>query len=45
MPSVMEAQINNADASSSFSPCTLVKRVLSRIHINSGMLKMRVIVM
>src|SRR5580658_3865540 len=38
MPSVMEAATNKAEASNSFSPVTLLKRVLERIHISRGML-------
>src|SRR6516164_11829793 len=45
MPSVSDAAINKAQASSSFSPLTLVKRALESTHISSGMLQMRVSVM
>src|SRR5882724_4886031 len=45
MPSVMDAAINSADASNSFSPVTLLKRGLARIHISRGMLKIRISVM
>jgi hypothetical protein len=34
-----------AEASNSFSPVTLLKRLLQRIHISRGMLKMRISVM
>src|SRR3954470_20407635 len=45
MPSVMEAAINRAEASSSLSPLTLLNRALDRIHISRGMLKIRISVM
>jgi hypothetical protein len=45
MPSVIEAAMKSAEASSSFSPCTLVKRLLDRIQISTGTLKMRLSVM
>src|SRR3981081_1098193 len=45
MPSVIEAAMNKAEASNSFSPLVLVKRALERIHISKGMLKMRISVM
>src|SRR5260370_26071798 len=41
----MEAAVKSADASNSFSPCTLLNRTLERIHISRGMLKMRISVM
>src|SRR4029077_6577707 len=41
----MEAAMNNAEASSSFSPVTLLKRLLDKIHISRGMLKIRISVM
>src|ERR1035437_3913920 len=41
----MEAAMNSAEASHSFSPLTLLKRVLERIHISRGMLKIRISVM
>src|ERR1700730_14426846 len=41
----MEAAMNSAEASNSFSPFTLLKRPLERIHISKGMLKMRMSVM
>ena len=37
--------MNKAEANSSFCPLALVKRLLERIQISSGMLKMRVSVM
>src|SRR3954468_12026967 len=37
--------MNTSDASNSFSPCTLLKRALERIHISKGMLSIRVSVM
>ena len=37
--------MNSAEASNSFSPFTLVKRLLERIQISRGMLKMRISVM
>ena len=37
--------MKSADASNSFSPCTLLKRLLERSQINSGMLTMRLSVM
>jgi hypothetical protein len=45
MPSVIEAAMNNAEASNSFSPFTLLNRLLDKIHISKGMLKMRMSVM
>src|SRR5882672_3431099 len=45
MPSVIEAAINNAEARISCSPGMLWKRLLERIQISSGILKMRVSVM
>src|ERR1700690_1217220 len=45
MPSVIEAAMNRAEAKSSFSPLVLGKRLVERIHINSGILKMRLSVM
>src|SRR5208337_4341267 len=45
MPSVMAAAMNNAEASNSFSPLTLLKRGLDRIQISRGMLAMRISVM
>ena len=45
MPSVIADAMNNADASSSFSPVALLKRELERIQISKGMLAMRVNVM
>src|ERR1700722_2938088 len=41
----MEAAMKSAEASNSFSPFTLLKRLLARIHISKGMLKMRISVM
>src|ERR1039457_2664687 len=41
----MEAMMKIAEASNSFSPFTLLKRPLERIHISRGMLKMRMSVM
>jgi hypothetical protein len=41
----MEAAMNSAEANNSFSPVTLLKRPLERIHISRGMLKMRISVM
>ncbi len=41
----MEAAMKIAEASSSFSPVTLLKRLLDRIHISRGMLKIRMSVM
>ena len=37
--------MKSAEASNSFSPLTLLKRPLDRIHISKGMLKMRISVM
>jgi hypothetical protein len=37
--------MNSAEASNSFSPFTLVKRLLERIHISRGMQKIRMSVM
>ena len=37
--------MKSAEASNSFSPFTLLKRPLERIHISKGMLKMRMSVM
>ncbi len=37
--------MNSAEASNSFSPFTLLKRPLERIHISRGMLKIRMSVM
>ena len=37
--------MNSAEASNSFSPLTLLKWVLERIHISRGMLKIRLSVM
>ena len=37
--------MNTSEASNSFSPCTLLKRALERIHISKGMLSIRVSVM
>src|SRR5579864_3422370 len=45
MPSVIDAAINSAEASSSFSPFTLLKRALDKIQISKGMLKIRISVM
>ena len=45
MPSVMEAAMNKAEASNSFSPFWLLNRALERIQISKGMLKMRISVM
>lgn len=45
MPSVIEAPINRAEASNSFSPFWLLNRPVERIQINSGILKMRTNVM
>src|SRR5580700_3052679 len=45
MPSVIDAAINRAEASSSFSPPVLSKRLVERIQISSGILQMRVSVM
>src|SRR5205807_8191237 len=45
MPSVIDAAMNRAEASSSFSPVALEKRLLERIQIRRGMLKMRISVM
>src|SRR5690242_11518058 len=45
MPSVIDAAMNSAEASSSFSPFALGKRLVDRIQIRAGMLKMRVSVM
>src|SRR5690348_1369053 len=45
MPSVIEAAMNRIDASSSFSPFTLVKRVVESTQMSRGMLKIRVSVM
>src|SRR5579872_384387 len=45
MPSVMEAAMNSAVATISFSPLPLVNRLEERIQISSGMLKMRLSVM
>src|ERR1700683_302587 len=41
----MEAAMNSAEASNSFSPLTLLKWLLERIHISRGMLKIRISVM
>src|ERR1700733_492821 len=41
----MEAAMNRAEASSSFSPFTLLNRPLESIHISRGMLKIRMSVM
>ena len=41
----MEASTNTAEARSSFSPWRLLIRLVSKSQINSGMLKIRVIVM
>src|ERR1700728_3667236 len=38
----MEAAMNSAEASNSFSPLTLLKWLLERIHISRGMLKIRI---
>src|ERR1039457_4521955 len=45
MPSVMKAAMNSAEASNSFCPLLLGNRLVERIQISSGMLKMRVSVM
>ena len=45
MPSVMDAAMKSAEANNSFSPFTLLKRPLERIHVSKGMLKMRMSVM
>src|ERR1700676_4569525 len=45
IPSVMEAAMKSAEASNSLSPLTLLKRLLARIHISKGMLKIRISVM
>src|SRR5215469_4250599 len=45
MPSVIEAPINRAEASSSFWPFSLLRRVVERTQISRGMLKMRTNVM
>ena len=42
---VIDAAMNRAEASSSFSPVTLEKRLLERIQISRGMLNMRISVM
>jgi hypothetical protein len=41
----MDAAINRIEASSSFSPFELVKRLVERTHMSSGMLHIRVSVM
>jgi hypothetical protein len=45
IPSVMDAAMKSADASNSFSPFCVAKRLLESTQISSGMLKIRVIVM
>ena len=45
MPSVMEAAMNSAAASSSFSPLTVGNRALESTQMSTGMLRMRTSVM
>src|SRR5262249_21333419 len=45
MPSVIDAAMNKAEASNSFSPVMLEKWLLDRIQIKRGMLQMRLSVM
>src|SRR5439155_26697271 len=45
MPSVMEAAMNSAAASSSFSPLAVGKRSLESTQMSTGMLRMRTSVM
>src|ERR1700722_284054 len=45
MPSVVAAAMNTAEASNSFSPFWLLKRLLEIIQISRGMLRMRISVM
>jgi hypothetical protein len=45
MPSVQAAAMNTAEASNSFSPFWLLKRLLEIIQISRGMLAMRISVM
>src|SRR5579863_7873020 len=45
MPSVHAAAMNTIEASNSFSPFSLLKRLLERIQISRGMLRMRISVM
>jgi hypothetical protein len=41
----MDAAMNRADASNSFSPCALLKRPVERTHISRGILRIRTNVM
>src|SRR5437016_12255198 len=45
VPSVIEAAMNSAEASNSFSPCALPNRLVDRIQISSGMQRIRANVM
>ena len=45
MPSVIEAAMNIAEASSSLAPCSLLKWLEDRIQISRGILQMRINVM
>src|ERR1700728_366603 len=45
MPSVMEAAMNIAEASSSLAPCSLLKWLEDKIQISRGILQMRINVM